>query len=853
MTKKQLDPAILELDSNSQFFINIQAAYNAGAIGFTDDFSRISYFCSREFSVSFRNPEEKVRASFFSELLFVYLYPKERINFEVTVPRRTPEDRADIVVYEDKSNKTPYIVVECKKDGITDSEFKQAIEQCFGNANSLRAPFAIVVAGVTRSAFDVAGFKPSEREKNVIADIPVKYGKAPKFRYVKGEKSHELQIVSREELIRTLEKCHDTVWQGGKLDSTTAFDEVAKLLFCKLKDEKDGTKKGDAYKFQVGTHETPDEVYKRINSIYLAAKKQDADVFKEEINLEPRIVYNVSEHLQSLAMNKIDLDTKGVAFERFMQDFFKGKMGQFFTPRPVVDFCIKMLGVKQEENVLDPACGSGGFLLHALDCVRNYAELNYEPQEAKDYWHTFAQHNLFGIEINDKIARVCKMNMIIHDDGHTNVINSDSLQPIENISGSNKGFDIDKFDLILTNPPFGAVVKRSEKDYLDSFALGKDKKSQKSEILFLERCFSFLKKGSGRMAIVIPDSILVNKSLQYVRDYILDNSIILAIASLPDFTFSHYGANVKSSILFVRRPKEGKVPTNYPVFFANIEHIGYTASGKSDEKCDFEQISIYYHEFLKSGPKISIAKENRDLVYIVSSQDLINTRLDPKGHSPKFKNIKAHINNTKHPTVPLSDIVTQSIAGEWGLSEYDELPKGEENDWVACYVLRNTNFDNNFNLNLEDIAIRVIKKDKAAEIELKKGDILLEKSGGSPVQPVGRVAIIQDLPKDKPVVFSNFLQKIVINQTDFDSLYVFTYLRTLYRLGYMEYIQNQTTGIKNLLMDDFMDTPIVKLPKKQQQIIATEYMNLITDVSNRIKTAYQELDNHRENIGGYFF
>jgi type I restriction enzyme M protein len=676
---------------------------------------------------------------------------------------------------------------------------------------------------------------------------------SPRYRYRKGDKSRELRVISREELIRLLEKCHAAVWQGGKLDSTTAFDEVSKLLFCKMKDEKDGTKKNDFYNFQIGAGETPYEVFTRINALYCAAKKRNSVVFKEEIKLEPAVVYTLAEHLQSVALNKIDLDTKGIAFERFMQDFFKGKMGQFFTPTPVVEFCIKMLGIKPGESVLDPACGTGGFLLHALDCVRNHAERSCGGQEAKEDWCTFARHNLFGIEINDKIARVCKMNMIIHDGSHANVINSDGLQPLDALVGNHKGFSHNKFDLILTNPPFGATVKRSEKDYLDEYELGKDKKSQKSEILFLERCFAFLKEGTGRMAIVLPDSILVNKSLQYVRDFVLSHFKILAITSLPDFTFSHYGANVKSSILFVQRLSEGNSPAPYPVFFAAAEHVGYTASGKLDEKCDFDTISRYHHSFLKSGSGLEVAKGDTNTVYVVSSKDLLNVRLDPKGHSPRFKKIKATISKTKLALVPLQSIVVNSTAGEWGLSEYDELPEGEEDDWISCYVLRNTNFDNNFNLDLEDIAVRVIKKQKVDEIKLLKGDILLEKSGGSPIQPVGRVAIIQELPHDKPVVFSNFLQKLVIDKKDFDPVYVFTYLRTLYRLGYMEYIQNQTTGIKNLLMDDFMDIPVVKIDRKRQEMIAREYVSSITDVSRRITEAFEELDSLKDRIGANFF
>ena len=586
-------------DKSSIFLQNTERGKQEGLITLTDDNARITYHCSREYSTSFKNPEETVRASYFVELVLDYQYPKNQIDIEVTVPRRTPEDRADIVIYEDDDLKTPYLVIECKKDGVTDAEFKQAIEQAFGNANSLRAKFAMVVAGTTKTAFDIAGFKPSEREKNVIADIPVKYGRTPKYRFIKGEEGKELKTVSKDELITALGKSHDTVWQGGKLAPTTAFDEVSKLLFCKLRDEK-LTKRDEPYKFQIGTHETADEVFKRVNSIYLKAKQEDSEVFKEDIRLDPKVVYSVVEHLQELAINKIDLDTKGIAFERFMEDFFKGKMGQFFTPREIIRFCVEMMNPQRGDLVLDPACGSGGFLLNSLDKVRDYAEKNYDEWEAKEYWHSFAMNNLYGIEINDQIARICKMNMIIHDDGHTNIISTDSLRDFNEISDIHKSFDKDRFDLILTNPPFGAVVKSTEKNYLDHYELGKGKKNQKTEILFIERCVNFVKPKTGKIAIVLPDGILTNSSLQAVRDYIMDKCQIEAIVSLPQFAFAHFGARVKSSLVFLRRKSENEKLGNYPIFMAIADHIGYDATGRKDPKNDLVDIYEEYKSFVKS-------------------------------------------------------------------------------------------------------------------------------------------------------------------------------------------------------------------------------------------------------------
>jgi len=605
--KLQLQSAVksaaksFDIEGNNQsiFEQNIQRGVEAGIVSFNEDKSKITYACSRAYITGFKNPEEKVRASYFCELVLDYNYPKEKMDFEVLVPRRTPEDRADIVIYEDDERTIPYLVVETKKDGITDAEFKQAIEQAFGNANSIRAKLASVVAGTTKTAFDVAGFKPSERAKNVIADIPKKYGKTPKYRFIKGEADKELKTVSIEELIRALEKAHDTVWQGGRFDPTDAFDEVSKLLFCKLKDEKNTTK-GDPYSFQIGTHELPEEVYKRVNGIYQKAKKEDAEVFKDDIKLEPKVVYNVVEHLQTLAINKIDLDAKGVAFEVFMTDFFKGKMGQFFTPRPIIQFCVEMMNPEKGDLVLDPACGSGGFLLNALDFVREYAGRSYDEQEARDHWHSFAKDNLYGIEINDKIARVCKMNMIIHDDGHTNVISTDALENFEDIEKLHPKFEKDHFDLILTNPPFGAMIKRTEKDYLDKYKLGEDKQNQKTEILFIERCIGFVKPQTGRIAIVLPDGILTNSSLQNVRDFIMERCQILGIVSLPQFAFTHFGAGIKSSLVFLKRRGENEKTTDYPIFMAIAEHIGYDATGRVDAKNDLDMIFEEYNKFLKS-------------------------------------------------------------------------------------------------------------------------------------------------------------------------------------------------------------------------------------------------------------
>lgn len=569
-----------------------------------NDGAKIEYLPSGH-KENLKDPEEKVRAEYYFNLVTKYRYPAKRIELEVEMPDRTPERYADIVIYEDDTKQKPYIVVECKKDGISDAEFEQATKQAIANARVLHSPYANCVAGNTRRAMETAIWNDKEPEKATITDIPISYGKIEEFRYKKGDSDWDLKVADRTELKLAFQKSQDTLWAGGKRAPTTAFDEFAKIIFVKIRDEKKGRKTGDPYDFQIKTHESAESVYKRINAIYEEAKERDPEVFKESLKVEPEELYTVVEHLQALSLSKTDLDTKGVAFEQFMEDFFKGKSGQYFTPREIVNFAVKMMDIKNDDVVLDPACGSGGFLLHALDEVRQQAEGFYEDDEAEKfrYWHDFAQNNLFGIEINDSIARVAKMNMIIHDDGHTNVIGFDALDDVSKMTARNRGFMKDRFDVIVTNPPFGANVKRSEHLYLEKYKLGvngkKARTNQKTEILFIERCIDFLKPGTGQMAIVLPDGILTNSSLQYVRDFLMERTQILAVVSMPIFAFAHYGAAFKSSLVFVRKKKVGEKLGKYKIFMAIADHIGYDARGNNEPRNELPMIVEKYHAFKK--------------------------------------------------------------------------------------------------------------------------------------------------------------------------------------------------------------------------------------------------------------
>ena len=610
----------------------IEQGIEKGLISFDDEQKYITYHIGITKKCRYTDPEEQVQAETLCQLVIDYGYPAHRITVNEAVTIGSKRTEADIILYNDDARTQPHIVVECKHKDVSEAEFRQAVEQAFSYANA--------IAGTTKYVWVTKGNKEQaylvDKEKNIkeeIAAIP-HHGQVdtPPFKYVKGgkltqskirnatqneangsvqdasspsytakpRKYDDLETIAESDLIRIFKQCHDSLWAGGELNPSQAFDELDKLIFCKIWDEKN-TDKGHPYLFQIYRDDTPhnntlteDEknkiaaraIQKRIDGLYEKGKEKDPEVFNKPIDLTPERVQMVVRYLQKINLTKTDLDSKGKAFETFLGTYFRGEFGQYFTPRAVVKMMIEALPMHEGSKVLDTSCGSGGFLLYALDKVRQQADKKYEdyktdPDERelwKKHWHDFAEKRLFGIEINESIARVAKMNMIIHDDGHTNVIAFDGLHDIDYMQTKtkNQGFTPNSFDFIVTNPPFGSVVRQSEKSYMqvdsttapyydfalkevnwiDAAAKGKHlttgRENQSTEVLFIEQCHKFLKEG-GYMAVVIPDGILTNSSLQYVRDGIERKFRIVAVISLPQTTFSHTGAGVKSSVLFLKK------------------------------------------------------------------------------------------------------------------------------------------------------------------------------------------------------------------------------------------------------------------------------------------------------------
>ena len=640
-------------------------------ISFNTDKSRITYVHQKK-ERNYTNPEEVVQAETFLRLVLDYNYPVNRIKQFVSVTMGSEVKEADIVVYKDDACTIPYVLVECKKQDVSEAEFQQAISQAYSYAYAMAGElkYVWVTSGIKSDYFEV---DQSSNTRNQLPDIPqfgvtsvASYKYVYEAQYLPEEagkqRFFDLSIIDQAELTRRFKQAHEALWAGGQLNPSEAFDELDKLIFCKIWDERKPRRMGEPYDFQIITvskevekSETKrrlienDNLYKRVMALYEEGRKKDKEVFRDNIRLTPEKIRTVVGYLESVNLGETDLDSKGRAFETFMGSFFRGNFGQYFTPREIVKFIVDALPIEHDSKVLDTSCGSGGFLLYALNKVRNKATELY-PNYAKDvrqhdrwfkYWHDFAEKNLYGIEINEQISRAAKMNMIIHDDGHTNVITSDGLVSDETIIAKtkNQGFKYGTFDFIITNPPFGSTIRQSEQAYLKTYQLGKKEEdwlsvkatsagsrdSQSTEVLFIEQDYKFLREG-GYLAIVLPDGILTNSSLQYVRTQIEDWFRIVAVVSMPQTAFMANGAGVKSSVLFLKKwtKKESEllVNTKKTIESRLLNDNGYLTQRQTWDK-EIKQKQKEKADEIKISQKISATAAKQTEVYKTWNAELL--------------------------------------------------------------------------------------------------------------------------------------------------------------------------------------------------------------------------------------
>lgn len=567
-------------------------------------------------------PEETVRQEYLCILVNEYGFVLEQMDEELEVTGRgSGHARADFVIWrsaKDKADKNnPLIVVECKSDNVTikaadygqgDNYARLTGARFFATHNSRETKFwRVVHQKMPKTLEEIANIPHANASDKEIEELISK-----------------LKTFKEDEFADLLHACHNVIRNREKLDPAAAFDEIAKILFVKVFIERElRTRRTRKNLF---TTEVLDEQFgdDPLNDLFAKTRKFYADdhIFDpdEVIRLRPATGREIVSRLERYNLSDTSEDIKGIAFERFLGRTFRGEIGQFFTPRTIVEFMIRMMEPKEGDIICDPASGSGGFLIRFFEIVREQilanADLEYrkfkasldtkrsipEAKKAEQLRDKFAEIQakldqykagsrlwklanrcIYGTDANDRMARTSKMNMIMHGDGHGGVHHHDGFL---NVNGIFEG----RFDIILTNPPFGAnvepsdvvhesdvtVSKDTEKRYASEYprlysdamartraAVGKPIASlfelpkgatskTKTEILFMERCLSLLKPG-GRLGIVLPEGIFNNPSLAYVREFCENRAFIRAVVSLPQETFLSSGASVKASLLFLQK------------------------------------------------------------------------------------------------------------------------------------------------------------------------------------------------------------------------------------------------------------------------------------------------------------
>ncbi len=484
---------------------------------------------------------------------------------------------------------------------------------------------------------------------------------------------------ANDSLIRTFKRCHDYI-HGNEGMKKTAFWELLNLIFCKIYDEKRRflpSPNGESYrrKFWVGVKEQNTEeglraISKRIKGIFeeLKSDKLFSEVFdgNEQINLSDRGLAYIAGELAKYSFLDATVDVKGTAYETIVSNTLKQEAGQFFTPRNLIRCMVEMMDPDENMRVLDPACGSGGFLVIVLDHVRKkiaqrlYPELSglylaekFNSQEVNDLVKDYAERMVFGFDFDPDLKKAARMNMVMAGDGHANIYNVNSLDypfgsktdelekikntithSVQNGPDKNAAYDFEdargKFDLIFTNPPFGAKVevdfeisKRYElghnwsKDTYGNFIKGNASSSEAPEVLFIEQCYNFLKPG-GRVAIVLPDGILGNPNTEYVRDWILKRFKVLASLDLPVEMFLPQ-VGVQASVLFLQKKTDAErdaanLGEDYEVFMAIAETVGKDRRG----------VPIYKRD--EDGAELLFDDKKEFLLYDIDSNSRMHSR-----------------------------------------------------------------------------------------------------------------------------------------------------------------------------------------------------------------------------------
>lgn len=568
------------------------------------------------------SPEELEATQVFSKILVEdYGYPKTQIQtrpqFHVKVrPSDTKKEYpVDIAVFSDaeKTDDSIYLIVECKKKNRKDGRTQLENYLTLSKAN-----LGVWFNGEERFYL----LKQNTDDGRVLfKDIP----NIPKY----GERLEDIGAIKRGDLIVThnLKSTFKAIRNylaanaiGATRDEVLA-QQLINLIFCKIYDEK-YTDKKNIVRFRVGLNETSAEVRTRIDKLFSDVKTKYKEVFTKEdiITLDNNSVAYIVGELQNYCLIDAERDVLADAFETFIDHALKGGQGQFFTPRNVVKMMVEILDPDDDDMVIDPACGSGGFIIESLRYIWNkivnrYKDMGWSDMEILEEKIDVANKCIRGIDKDYFLSKIAKAYMAIMGDGKGGVFCEDSLERPENWSSKTlTKIHFGDFSVVLTNPPFGSKIPVTGEDKLKQYELAHKWKNKKGtndwekmklaekeapQILFIERCYQLLKYG-GRMAIVLPDGIYGNESLGYVRKWIMNKFRLVAVIDIPLETFMP-NTGTKTSILIVQKLRKEEIPADYPVFMCVAETCGHDRRGNVIEDDDVKEISTLFKKWTKEN------------------------------------------------------------------------------------------------------------------------------------------------------------------------------------------------------------------------------------------------------------
>ena len=727
-------------------------------------------------------PEERVRQYYIAILANKYGYSLEQMNQELKVnnsKRGQGKARADIVIWKSeqdkKDKKAAFIVVECKAENV-----KVRVEdyyQGFNYASWAHAEFFVTTNEKETKYFNVdPAYLPQKLDEVVAIPTAKDVDDAARIEQLKDQ----TKLFTRDEFTKTLRACHNIIRNNDKLSPEAAFDEISKLLFMKIRFERDN--KGmkvftkQEYLDAAQNHEKNVRPGLKGTDLYALSYMQflfrttkeffkDDRLFddKDEINIRENSFIQILEKLETFNLSDTQDDVKGIAFEEFLGTTFRGELGQFFTPRTIVDFMTEILDPQEGEVICDPTCGSGGFLIKAFEYVREKIEADIRSKkdslrlsiEGNDYdalpedkqvkishsidkmqaalnteldtgiegsrMYQLSRNCIYGTDANPRMARTSKMNMIMHGDGHGGVHHHDGLLNINGI------FE-ERFDVILTNPPFGQNVDRGQliseadkftdeemkKKYKKKYGAAYDEAlkqvddhigesllslydlgntSTLTEVLFMERCLRLLKKG-GRMGMVLPEGVLNNKNLQAVREYFEGKAKIILICSIPQDVFIAAGATVKPSLVFMRRftnDEESEYANCKSEALAEVTALHQAEIDKLEAtiaKADALTESLK-DDLKKAQTKLKQAKKDKKNTTSVETEittikkEQADNRLNKKTAEKELKGLYKQIDEETKPVVkkkfdydiPIAKIDDAGITTTGAASEGNQLPQ----------------------------------------------------------------------------------------------------------------------------------------------------------------------------------